>query len=117
MTGAESNPDVMPPDGTPKCSPPKDNRVGGVAFVGGSSLSSGTTGVRVDTSVDEENEFLANKRWGPWDPVDEIAPPNGRNLLPVKKTFPLWIPPPILPPNGPVLTKLGVPKLDSSSKE
>ena len=28
----------------------------------GSSLSSGTTGVRVDTSVDEENEFLANKR-------------------------------------------------------
>ena len=62
MTGAESNPDVMPPDGTPKCSLPKDNRVGGVAFVGGSSLSSGTTGVRVDTSVDEENEFLANKR-------------------------------------------------------
>ena len=60
--GGISHPDEFVSDNMPSCSFPKDNRVGGVTLVAGSSLSSGTTGVDVDISLDDENEFFANKR-------------------------------------------------------
>ena len=57
-----SHPVEIVSDNMPSCSFPKDNRVGGVTLVAGSSLSSGTTGVDVDISIDDENEFFANNR-------------------------------------------------------
>ena len=110
-------------DNIPRLSLPKDNRVGGAILVGGNSLSSGTTGVELDMSMDEENEFFANKRWGPCPPavpqIVEIAPPIGRNLLPVINGLEVWRPLPIpalLPKDGFLWTKV-VAMWASSSNE
>ena len=93
MAGEESYPEERLPDRLPRFSEPKDNRVGGVTLVAGSSLSSGTTGVDVDISMEEEKEFFANKRCGPCKPVDphidEIASPIGKNLFPGMNELPL----------------------------
>ena len=65
VAGGESHSEGILSDKIPRLSLPKDNLVGGAIFVGGNSLSSGTTGVALDMSMDEEKEFFANKRWGP----------------------------------------------------
>ena len=62
VADGESHSEGILSDNIPRLSLPKDNLVGGAILVGGNSLSSGTTGVALDMSMDEENEFFANRR-------------------------------------------------------
>ena len=62
VAGGESHSEGILSDNIPRLSLPKDNLVGGAILVGGNSLSSGTTGVALDMSMDEENEFFAKRR-------------------------------------------------------